>query len=209
MLIDVSHQDVDSFNYYLLYFTYQFSEDVLSRTPNTNIRYILYSDEVHYEGESPFDEYGFVLDDDSNLPLPMLQLPDELDGADDVDFCVALDSALDFFENEGEHDHQLLYWIPFVTHDDDTFSSCDDQEDALDDITTFAMRFRSDVDLGDWEQAFGDLDYCEYFEQPTYQTSRGNSGDVRYFTATLSDFVCLDGVDLTEAPTQGMVSDIR
>ena len=180
---------------------------MLSRTPNTNIRYILYSDQVLYEGDSPFDEYGFEMDDDNQLPLPMLQLPDDIEDQNEVDFCEALEAALNFFEKDGQYDNQLLYWIPFVTHDGDTFSECDDREDALDDITTFAMRFRSDVDLGDWEQTFGDLDYCEYFEQPTYQTSRGNAGDVRYFTATLSDFVCLDGIDITESPTDGMFSE--
>ena len=70
-------------------------------------------------------------------------------------------------------------------------------------MTTFALRFRVDVDLGDWEQNFGDLDYCEYFEQPTYPTSQGNAPDVRYFTATLSDFVCLEGGEHSVAPTLG------
>lgn len=87
VLIDVTQQTVESFNYYLLYFTYWFSENLLPETDNTNLRYILYTDEVVYSGKEPYKEYDFDFDDDEGIPLPMDDLPNDIDGADDVDFC--------------------------------------------------------------------------------------------------------------------------
>ena len=178
----------------------------MDQLDNTNIRYILYTDEVVYSGTRPFDEFDFEFDDDTGLPVIQDDLPNEIDGATDVDFCPALEEALDFLENDKEFDQQLIYWIPYTSHNNNAISDCLDKDDAFDDIRTFALRFWSDTNIEAVETIFGDLDWCEYFQRPSYVPSQGNSPDTRYFVNTLSDFICLDGGALSEAPTRGMFS---
>ena len=139
----------------------------------------------------------------------MDDLPNRIDGADDPNFCPALEEALDFFEDDSKYDTQLIYWIPYTTHDNDAINDCLDKDDALDDIRTFALRFWSDTDIEAVESIFGDLDWCEYFQRPSYIPSQANSPDARYFVNTLSDFVCLDGGDITDAPTTGIVTNVH
>eukprot|EP01084_Bolivina_argentea_P113436 202159_1 len=91
VLIDVTNQSPESFNYYLLYFTYWFNEEILSQTDNTNIKYILYTDEIVYSGTKPYDYFDFKYDNNLGLPKPMNDLPNDIDGKTDVDFCVALE----------------------------------------------------------------------------------------------------------------------
>eukprot|EP01083_Nonionella_stella_P175039 608459_1 len=180
---------------------YVLVQEILSQTDNTNLKYILYTDKVVYSGKKPYDHYEFEMKDNEDLPKQMDELPDEIDGADDPDFCVALDEMLDFFKKDGKYDTQLMYWIPTKSHDNDAIKDCLDDDDALDDITTFALRFWGDTDVERVENVFGDLDYCEFFQQSTYVPSEGNSPDSRYFVLTMSDFVCLEAAQLTEAPT--------
>lgn len=116
-----------------------------------------------------------------------------------------MEEALDFFDNDGKYDTQLLYWIPYQSHDRSAFSDCDDDGDKLDGIKTFALRFWDDTDLERFETVFGDLDWCEYFQKGTYTTSQGNSADTRYFVNTFSDFICAEGGGFTDEPTNGMM----
>ena len=203
VLIDVTNQTPETFNYYLLYFTWWYSEFILPETDRTNIRYILYTDEIVYSGTEPYEEFDFEFDDNVGIPEPMDDLPDKIDGADDPNFCVALDEALEFFDDDGKYDKQLIYWIPFTTHDNNAISDCLNRDDELDNIRTFALRFWSDTNIEAVEDIFGDLNWCEYFQSPLYTPSQGNSPDARYFVNTLSDFVCLDGGEITDAPTTG------
>ena len=87
VLVDVTDQTVDQFNFYMLYFSYWFNEDLL--TSNTNIHYIYFTDEVEYAGKTPYDHFGFEVDSDGQ-PLAMVELPDDIKDADQPNLCMSM-----------------------------------------------------------------------------------------------------------------------
>ena len=93
-----------------------------------------------------------------------------------------------------------MYYIPYTSVNDEALDDCRDSDnDAIfDDIVTFALRFWSDTNLEKFEDEYGFLDYCEYFQKPTYTPSNGNSPDTRYFVNTVADFICAAAQVITD-----------
>eukprot|EP01084_Bolivina_argentea_P085794 155056_1 len=205
VLVDVTRQTAASFNYYLLFFSWWFSEKILPHIDQTNLYYIFFTDEIVYAGEKPYNHWDFNVDDTSDTPQPqqMDQLPDELKNKDQPNLCEALAEALDWFDTQDSSMPQLMYYIPFTTLNDEALDDCRDSnnDNLLDDITTFALRFWSETDITKFEKEYGFVEWCEYFQKPTYTPSQGNSPDTRYFVNTLSEFICADGGVLTLDPT--------
>ena len=82
VLVDVTDQDVNTFNLYLLYFAWWFSEKILPQTGEVDIHYVYFTDEVVYAGSNPYDHFGFEVEEDDQgavQPVPMDELPMDVD----------------------------------------------------------------------------------------------------------------------------------
>lgn len=108
----------------------------------------------------------------------------------------ALSEAFSFFDDADDSKPNMLFYIPYSDVNDEALNDCDDDDtvsdytDELDSIDTFALRFWRQTSISNFEDMFGDIEWCEFFQLDSYEPSLGNSQDARYFVNALAEFLC-------------------